>query len=678
MRYSFLPLIMFTSLLFLSMQASSSNDIYLRQDTPFIDYNASEMIGFTVAEGSGEDAASYDVKQRSIDAIKSEIENRLDMGNIDNIRLEAAAQGASSPGSTNIAQICSIYNYVRNDWSYISDPHGMEYFQYANLTWDIGKRADPVRSGAGDCDDFSIFMSSLIESIGGSTMIVMAKDPAGKGGHVYAEVYLGNINEDNKNIIRIIEWLRKTYGHNDIGYDIPDPRTGEVWLNLDWNTTYPGGPPERKAENMPLILRAEVSRPPMQPANEPPEAFFSYSHRARLLYAGESISFSAAQSSDVDNNIKDYMWHWGDGNTSNGIETTHTYAHGGTYRMVLTVNDSRGAQGTNITLLKIYDPPQALFTFSPENPQPGDKITFRAAKAEGDPKYIWDFGDDYSAKGATAYHDYLKRGRYPVTLLVQDENEGENKTSLEIIVGLPVINMFSNMACTSSYSSDVYDLSWNVSGAIKAEIDPDVGVIEAGEGSTGVSPKETTVYTLKAENDLGMVKRELDLAISREKPAINSFFADPERIDEGESTNLRWNTSFTGRNYISPLGWVAGSRGSIAVSPEKTTTYTLGIIGLCSMPLTGPGIRRNVTVTVGPLLPSINNFSVSPDTINASQYSTIYWSTSKATSVFIEPDIGTVSKNGQKRVNPADTTAYTLTAVNEDGNVTKTVVVKVL
>ncbi len=338
MKYHFIPSLMLISLLLLCTQASSNNDTYLRQDTPFIEYNASELVGFTVAEGSGENAASYEVKQRKVDEIKSEIEKRLDMGNIDNIRREAAALGANSPGGTNIAQICSIYNYARNDWSYISDPHGMEYFQYANLTLDIGKKAIPARSGVGDCDDFSIFMSSLIESIGGSTMIVMAKDPAGKGGHVYAEVYLGNVNQDNDNIVRIIEWLRKTYDRHDIAYDIPDPRTGEVWINLDWNTTYPGGPPEKKAENMPLILRAEVSRSPMLPANEPPQAFFSYSHRAMKPYAGDSISFDASQSRDVDNNIKDYMWQWGDDNTSYGVEASHTYAHGGIYEVVLTVN----------------------------------------------------------------------------------------------------------------------------------------------------------------------------------------------------------------------------------------------------------------------------------------------------------------------------------------------------
>jgi PKD repeat protein len=678
MKYHFIPPLMLISLLLLCTQASSNNDTYLRQDTPFIEYNASELVGFTVAEGSGENAASYEVKQRKVDEIKSEIEKRLDMGNIDNIRREAAALGAKSPGGTNIAQICSIYNYARNDWSYISDPHGMEYFQYANLTLDIGKKASPARSGVGDCDDFSIFMSSLIESIGGSTMIVMAKDPAGKGGHVYAEVYLGNVNQDNDNIVRIIEWLRKTYGRHDIAYDIPDPRTGEVWINLDWNTTYPGGPPEKKAENMPLILRAEVSRSPMLPANEPPQAFFSYSHRAMQPYAGDSISFDASQSRDVDNNIKDYMWQWGDDNTSYGVEASHTYAHGGIYEVVLTVNDSKGAQGKNVTLLKVNEPPKALFTFSPENPQSGDKITFRAVKTEDVSEYTWDFGDGYSAKGLTVYHDYVKKGPHTAALLVRDDEGGENQTSSNIIVGLPVINMFSNMGCMSSYNSQDYDLSWNVSGASKVEIQPDVGEVAVGEASTSVSPKKTTVYTLKAENEWGTVERELDLAISEERPVINSFIADPERIDEGESTTLRWNTSFTGRTGISSLGWIAGSRGSIAVSPKETTTYSLGVLGVCGMNPTGPGLRRNVTVTVGLLLPSIFSFSANPETINASQFSSISWSTTKATSVFIDPGIGKVSKNGQKRVTPTKTTVYTLTAVNDDGNATETVEVRVL
>jgi len=299
-------------------------------------------------------------------------------------------------------------------------------------------------------------------------------------------------------------------------------------------------------------------------------------------------------------------------------------------------------------------------------------------KTEDVSEYAWDFGDGYSAKGLTVYHDYVKKGPHTATLLVRDDEGGENQTSSNIIVGLPVINLFSNMGCISSYNSQDYDLSWNVSGASKVEILPDVGEVSVGEAGTSVSPKKTTVYTLKAENEWGTVERELDLAMSEERPVINSFIADPERIDEGESTTLRWNTSFTGRNAITPLGWIAGSRGSIAVSPKETTTYSLGILGVCGVNPQGPGLRRNVTVTVGPLLPSIFSFYASPETINASQFSSISWSTTKASSVFIEPGIGTVSKNGQKRVTPTKTTVYTLTAVNEDGNTTKTVEVKVL
>ena len=65
------------------------------------------------------------------------------------------------------------------NWTYISDWRGLEVFQYSNYTLVMGHEVGS--SGKGDCDDFSILMASLVESIGGTPRIVLAYGPA--GGH---------------------------------------------------------------------------------------------------------------------------------------------------------------------------------------------------------------------------------------------------------------------------------------------------------------------------------------------------------------------------------------------------------------------------------------------------------------------------------------------------------------
>ncbi len=88
-------------------------------------------------------------------------------------------EDSPGPGGPTINQICSIYSYLKNGdyppikgWIYVNDPRGSDYFNYANESVSIGDRSDCT--GAGDCDDFAILMASLVESIGGTTRIILA------------------------------------------------------------------------------------------------------------------------------------------------------------------------------------------------------------------------------------------------------------------------------------------------------------------------------------------------------------------------------------------------------------------------------------------------------------------------------------------------------------------------
>ena len=74
--------------------------------------------------------------------------------------------------------------------------------------------------------------------------------------------------------------------------------------------------------------------------------------------------------------------------------------------------------------------------------------------------------------------------------------------------------------------------------------------------------------------------------------------------------------------------------------------------------------------------------SASPSTITAGQFSTLMWTTAKATSVSISPaipqeDVSNMPLNGQGAVTPTQTTTYTLTATGSGGTTTASVTVTV-
>ena len=69
----------------------------------------------------------------------------------------------------------------------------------------------------------------------------------------------------------------------------------------------------------------------------------------------------------------------------------------------------------------------------------------------------------------------------------------------------------------------------------------------------------------------------------------------------------------------------------------------------------------------------INSFTASPETINPGQAATLSWDVSGATTVDIQPVVGSVASSGTEQVSPTTTTTYTLTATNEGGSTTSSV-----
>src|SRR5207245_2425671 len=75
--------------------------------------------------------------------------------------------------------------------------------------------------------------------------------------------------------------------------------------------------------------------------------------------------------------------------------------------------------------------------------------------------------------------------------------------------------------------------------------------------------------------------------------------------------------------------------------------------------------------------PVVAQFTAEPDSIERGQASTLRWSVTDATSVSIEPGLGTVQSNGNRQVFPSNTTTYTLTASGGGGNASATAQVNV-
>jgi hypothetical protein len=139
-------------------------------------------------------------------------------------------------GPFHVEQVAAIWMHVRAEFDYVNDPRGAEYFARASETIENGF--------AGDCDDFSTTLAAMTTAIGGRARVVIMDGDA--GGHAYAEVCIPA--EPEEVATRLRRFVRRRWSRR-LGR-VPSlaeihhrsDTTCPVWLNLDWNVNYPGGP----------------------------------------------------------------------------------------------------------------------------------------------------------------------------------------------------------------------------------------------------------------------------------------------------------------------------------------------------------------------------------------------------------------------------------------------------
>ena len=242
---------------------------------------------------------------------------------------EAGLAAGKYSGDYTIEQVSAIYDHLKENWHYLRDPRGVDYFKTASESLNLGKKNGCV--GVGDCDDFAILMSALVEAAGGTTRVILARNNT-TGGHAYAEVYLGQLNATNNQVESVVNWLKQNYDTDKI-YVHVDTDTKDVWLNLDWGAdekgnAHPGGPFYQGEKHYVLCIRDKFGKTPLNPpekSNKPPKLIGLNSDKPTPQEAGTAVTWIAeAKDPDKDqvlyrffindesatNWSKDNKWTW--------------------------------------------------------------------------------------------------------------------------------------------------------------------------------------------------------------------------------------------------------------------------------------------------------------------------------------------------------------------------------
>lgn len=559
---------------------------HLIEDTNITYHNGTEAFTYTVSM-SEEGTSKYNKIKSTPDDIKEDITKKINKLN-DPVRKKGSILTGNLPGDKRIDQICSIYEYVAPNWGYKADWKGLEYFQYSNESLENGQEAN--KSGQGDCDDFSILLAALIESVGGTPRIIFAYGPL--GGHAYAQVYLGQDTGSNSKVSRMIEWLKSNYKNKDI-YAVKDDETDDVWLNLDWWKDskanedeveyYPGGPLFNANDYILAYSDDRVNWTSLNPVPLPPIAKFSISKANgegnSIFSARENITFDASESRDPDTKIKSWKWDYGDGKNGTGKIVSHAYSRGAKYNVTLTVIDSDDRDNKKNQSTKTIDInglPIPIINYEPKDPMLGGYVKFDASQSM-DPDqggsikdYKWDFGDGVKPSWSWPHpdpHKYLANGTYTVNLTVEDDKGATNTSSAEIKINLPPEAI---IAIESPQTKDqIYNCGDEIKFNASNSIDRDGNIKEwqwdFGDSRNSSGMQVSHIYdswgdipvTLNVTDDNNASNKTKTILKINARP-IASFTIDPLNPDEGEEVYFNASSSKDPNGRINRYFWALG------------------------------------------------------------------------------------------------------------------------
>lgn len=250
--------------------------------------------------------------QRNVGELRELFDKKVDFTD-PSIRKKAALLAKGSSGERTIDQFCKIYDYMKKgdggsvaEWSYLSDPREGDLYQSASETLSYGEDGDPKCVGVGDCDDFAILMAALVESIGGTTRIILAQNNI-TGGHAYTEIYLGNSSEKANQVEDIIVWLKQEYNTDKI-YTHIDTDTRDVWLNLDWGPEnssgiqlyHPGGPFYQGDRHIVVRIRDDARK-----------TYLNVPENYKKIKPSPKSAIPDNQPPTLDNFSNSTLWSWG-------------------------------------------------------------------------------------------------------------------------------------------------------------------------------------------------------------------------------------------------------------------------------------------------------------------------------------------------------------------------------
>lgn len=172
----------------------------------------------------------------------------------------------------------------------------------------------------------------------------------------------------------------------------------------------------------------------------PPTADFN----AQNVCVGFPSPFTDASS----NNVTQWTWDFGDGNSSTDQNPTHSYASAGTYNVTLTVATAANCTSTIQKQVTVNSSPNANFNFSNICLNNTASFTDASTSSVGNiTSWQWNFGDGNTSNAQNPTNNYANAGNYDVTLTVTANSCSNIATQTISVYELPIAQGIAEPIC---------------------------------------------------------------------------------------------------------------------------------------------------------------------------------------------------------------------------------------
>ncbi len=271
--------------------------------------------------------------------------------------------------------------------------------------------------------------------------------------------------------------------------------------------------------------------------------------------------------------ITNWLWDFGDGNTSTSQNPSHTYSASGNYTVSLSVTNSNGCSKsfTRTSYVSISNGVSAAFTSSiPSSCAAPQTITFQnQSTGTGTISYLWSYGDGATATGLAPPHTYSAAGSYTVQLVVTNSTGcTDTFTSPNpIVIGTASADFTAPLtACVGSAIAIV-----NTSSPA-----PVSSSWAFGDGTTSTALNPIKTYTIAGNYNITLTSDFGGCQATKVYPI--TIFAKPTNLFSGTPRNscaapLTVNFSNTTVGAVS-FEWVFGDGIGTSNLANPTYTYT--------------------------------------------------------------------------------------------------------